>query len=162
MKPEEKFLPLNERYSQVYLGRGIHTLGLIGWILAQTGPADVIVTTFSTSIEFLSGFFNLRKKKLIRSATMVADLKASQKTMRLNALLSSCFENVFLAENHSKVVLIATDDMKVSVISSQNNTYGGRIECTFVTTDTSIYDNIYADIGKMIEKSHKINKNGDK
>ena len=156
MKPEEKFLPIDKKSNQVYLGRGIHTLGLIGWILSQTGPAEVIVTTFSTSIEFLSGFFNLRKKGLITDATMVADLKASKKTMKLDAILDSCFEHIHLAENHSKVVLIATDTEKISVISSQNNTYGGRIECTYVTTDTEIYDNLCADISTMVEKSLKI------
>lgn len=32
--------PLKQSSSQVYLGQGLHTLGLLGWILEQTGPAD--------------------------------------------------------------------------------------------------------------------------
>lgn len=47
--------PLQQSRSQVYLGQGLHTLGLLGWILEQTGPADVAVTTFSTSDAYLCG-----------------------------------------------------------------------------------------------------------
>ena len=83
--------PLNSTALQCYLGTGIHTLGLLGWILEQTGRADVYVSTFSTSEEFLNGFLNLRKKGLIRRAVMVADLKASKKTVKLNQLMSYCF-----------------------------------------------------------------------
>ena len=39
--------PLSNTPLQVYLGTGIHTLGLLGWILKQVGRADVYVTTFS-------------------------------------------------------------------------------------------------------------------
>lgn len=74
--------PLNSAALQCYLGTGIHTLGLLGWILEQTGRADVYVSTFSTSEEFLNGFLNLRKKGLIRRAVMVADLKASKKNSK--------------------------------------------------------------------------------
>ena len=45
--------PLQQNSSQVFLGQGLHTLGLLGWILGQTGLAQVAVTTFSTSDAFL-------------------------------------------------------------------------------------------------------------
>ena len=41
--------PLQQSSSQVFLGQGLHTLGLLGWILEQTGAAHIAVTTFSTS-----------------------------------------------------------------------------------------------------------------
>lgn len=44
--------PLQQSSSQVFLGQGIHTLGLLGWILEQTGAAHIAVTTFSTSDAF--------------------------------------------------------------------------------------------------------------
>ena len=57
--------PLSKCVTQTYLGTGLHTLGLLNWILQQTGRADVYVSTFSTSEAFLNGFYNLQKKKLI-------------------------------------------------------------------------------------------------
>ena len=80
MKAEVLLKPVNECGTQAYLGRGLHTFGVIEWLLAQTGPSDVIISTFSTSVEFLSAFYNLRKKGLVRSAKLIADLKASKKT----------------------------------------------------------------------------------
>lgn len=62
MKAEVLLKPVNECGTQAYLGRGLHTFGVIEWLLAQTGPSDVIISTFSTSVEFLSAFYNLRKK----------------------------------------------------------------------------------------------------
>ena len=148
--------PLSDAPNQVYLGIGVHTLGLLGWILEQTGPANVIVTTFSTSEEFLSGFLNLRKKGLIKKATMVADLKASKKTVKLDTLMTQCFDEVYLASNHSKIMLVNGDKDTVSVVSSQNNTYGGRAECTYITTDSKIFSDLGELTWKLIDQSVKI------
>lgn len=153
---QRELRPLKEKAEQVYLGIGIHTLGLLAWILEQTGPADVIVTTYSTSEEFLSGFYNLRKKGLVRHATMVADLKASKKTVKLNTLMGQSFDNVFLSSNHSKIVLVKGDNAVISVVSSQNNTYGGRAECTFITTDTSLFNDLYHQFCMLIDNSVKL------
>lgn len=148
--------PLREAPEQVYLGTGVHTLGLLGWILEQTGPANVVVTTFSTSEEFLSGFYNLRKKGLIMKATMLADLKASKKTVKLETLMRQCFDEGCLASNHSKILLVLGAKNVVSVVSSQNNTYGGRAECTFITTDTKFYSDLGEQLWKLIDQSVKI------
>ena len=66
--------PLKKSSSQVFLGQGLHTLGLLGWILEQTGPADVAVTTFSTSDAFLCGVINLRKRGLINHSALLTNI----------------------------------------------------------------------------------------
>ena len=132
---------------------GLHTLGLLGWILSQTGRADVWVSTFSTSDAFCSDFLNLRKKGLIGKASLVADLKALRKTIQLAKLMSSCFDNVYLAQNHSKIVLVQNERWTVSVISSQNQTYGDRAECTMVTTSQQAFLDLYTGLDRIIKKS---------
>jgi predicted patatin/cPLA2 family phospholipase len=106
--------PLNSNPIQYYLGTGLHTLGLLGWILGQTGRADVYVSTFSTSDAFLSGFLRLRKRGLINHSVLVADLKASKKTMQLYRLMQNSFDNVYLSMNHSKIVLVQNDKFTIS------------------------------------------------
>lgn len=146
--------PLCNTPLQVYLGTGIHTLGLLGWILKQVGRADVYVTTFSTSEEFLTGFLNLRKKGLIRHSMLLADLKAGKKTVKLNHLMSYCFDDVYLGLNHSKILLVHADSGQfVSVITSQNNTYGGRNECSMVTTDLDVFHDLYDGLKEIIKNS---------
>ena len=145
--------PLNKQATQTYLGTGLHTLGLLNWILQQTGRADVYVSTFSTSEAFLNGFYNLRKKHLIGHSVLLADLKASKKTLHLYRLMQSCFDSVYLGMNHSKIVLVQNDSHLVSVISSQNQTYGDRAECTMVTTDQMAFYNLYSGLRDIVNKN---------
>ena len=151
--------PLNKQATQTYLGTGLHTLGLLNWILQQTGRADVYVSTFSTSEAFLNGFYNLRKKHLIGHSVLLADLKASKKTLHLYRLMQSCFDSVYLGMNHSKIVLVQNDSHLVSVISSQNQTYGDRAECTMVTTDQMAFYNLYSGLRDIVD-NNSIQLNG--
>lgn len=152
MKIKELLKPLRNDTSsyQSYLCTGLHTLGLLGWILEQTGRADVYVSTFSTSDAFLSGFLRLKKKHLINHSVLVADLKASRKTVGLYRLMSACFDNVYLAMNHSKIVLVQNDHWTVSVITSQNQTYGDRAECTLITTDQETFLSLYSGLSNLV------------
>ncbi len=145
--------PLSRCTTQCYLGTGLHTLGLLNWILQQTGRADVYVSTFSTSEAFLNGFYNLQKKKLIGHSVLLADLKASKKTVKLYRLMQSCFDSVYLGMNHSKIVLVQNDSHLVSVISSQNQTYGDRAECTMVTNDQMVFYDLYSGLRDIVDKN---------
>lgn len=151
--------PLSKCVTQTYLGTGLHTLGLLNWILQQTGRADVYVSTFSTSEAFLNGFYNLRKKALIGHSVLLADLKASHKTLHLYRLMQSCFDSVYLGMNHSKIVLVQNDTHLVSVISSQNQTYGDRAECTMITTDQMAFYDLYCGLKDIVD-NNSIQLNG--
>lgn len=145
--------PIDKHLFQCYLGKGLHTLGLLSWILEQTGSADVYVSTFSTSDAFLSGFNRLKLHGKINHSVLVADLKASRKTVQLYKLMQNCFDNVYLSQNHSKIVLVQNDKYTVSVISSQNQTYGDRAECTMITTDRQSYLDLYSGLFQLVNKS---------
>lgn len=153
MRPNAVFQRISIAPTQSYLGRGIHTLGVISWLLEQTGKADIIVTTFSTSIEFVSGFNRLKAQGLVNSATLVADHKASKKTWRLDKIIKSTFDHVYLAENHSKIVILSNDHYRVSVITSQNQTYGGRIEVTMISTNEEMFRDLKGGVESMINNS---------
>ncbi|MCR4602458.1 MAG: C4-dicarboxylate ABC transporter [Prevotella sp.] len=145
--------PLSSCHLQSYLGKGLHTLGLLDWILRQTGRADVYVSTFSTSDAFLRGFLNLRKRDLIEHSVLLADLKASRKTVKLYKEMGQCFDAVYLAMNHSKVVLVQNDTHLVTVVSSQNQTYGDRAECTIITTSQEVFLEQYSGLKEMIDEN---------
>lgn len=157
--PSDILRPLATTPLQSHLGRGLHTLGLLGWILQQTGPADIYVSTFSTSDAFLRGFHNLKKKELILKSVLLADLKASKKTYRLYKEMQQNFDAVYLAQNHSKVVLVQNERWTVTVISSQNQTYGDRAECTLVTTSQEIFYEQYCGLRELVD-SNSIQLNG--
>lgn len=132
--------PVCETPIQAYFGQGLHTLGLLGWLLPQTGRADVWVSSYSTSEPFLNGFYLLAKKGLIRHSAILLDQRAAKKTLHLERLLSAAFEHVFLGQNHSKLLLVRNSLISVAVVTSQNQTYGARAESTIITTDKSVFD----------------------
>lgn len=132
--------PIRDVPLQAYFGQGLHTLGLLGWLLPQTGIADVWVSTYSTSEPFLNGFYLLRQKGVIRHSAILLDQRAARKTLHLEILLDAAFEHVFMGQNHSKLLLLRNEKMAVSVITSQNQTYGARAESTIISTDRQVFD----------------------
>ena len=132
--------PISEKPLQAYFGQGLHTLGLLRWLLRQTGKADVWVSSYSTSEPFLNGFVILREKNLIRHSAILLDQRAARKTLHLETLLANAFEHVFLAQNHSKLLLVRNEAFCVAVLTSQNQTYGARAESTILTTDKAVFD----------------------
>jgi len=131
--------PLAEKPIQAYFGSGLHTLGLLGWILSQTGPASIFVSSYSTSEPFLNGVARLRDKGLVRHGILLLDHRAARKTLQLEQLMAGVFDSVMLGQNHSKVLLVHTNRMEVTVVTSQNQTYGDRAESTIVTTDKDVF-----------------------
>ena len=131
--------PLSGTPLQAYLDNRIQLFDVIEKILAETGPAEIYISTFSTSEEFLRRIFRLRKRGWLTKAVMLTDLKASRKTVHLYTFISNVFDDVYLAENHSKVILIRNEKWMVSICTSQNQTRGNRTESGMITTDPCIY-----------------------
>lgn len=142
--------PLSGTPLQAYLDNRIQLFDVIEKILTETGPAEIYISTFSTSEEFLRQIFRLRKKGMITKATMLTDLKASRKTVNLYTFISNVFDNVYLAENHSKVILIRNSKWMVSICTSQNQTRGNRTESGMITTDPRVYLDLQEQFSKIV------------
>ncbi len=142
--------PLSGTPLQAYLDNRIQLFDVIEKILSETGPAEIYISTFSTSEEFLRQIFRLRKKGMITKATMLTDLKASRKTVNLYTFISNVFDNVYLAENHSKVILIRNSKWMVSICTSQNQTRGNRTESGMITTDPRVYLDLQEQFSKIV------------
>ena len=112
-------------------------------LLSFTGPATLAIGTFSTGEEFLRRLFSLRNRGLVHSAVLYCDIKAAEKTARLQPMLRSCFEEVNLCRNHSKVLLIHTAKGNVCVLTSQNMTRGNRMESYEIVNDENVYGTAY-------------------
>lgn len=127
--------PLAEGVCQSYIANDIQVADLIEWIVSQTGPADVDITSFSISEEFLRRIFFMRKKMPIKRLRIVIDFKATHKTLKLWPFIAQTVEHCFLSSNHSKVILVDGEDMKVAVVTSQNLTRGNRFESASIIVD---------------------------
>ncbi|MCH3994138.1 MAG: C4-dicarboxylate ABC transporter [Prevotella sp.] len=132
--------PLPEAPIQAYFGSGVHTLGILHWILKQTGKADVWVSSYSTSEPFLNGFCLMKMKGIIGNSAILLDQRAARKTLKLERLMVGAFDHVFMGQNHSKILLIRNRSFEISVITSQNQTYGARAESTVITTNHDVFE----------------------
>ena len=147
--------PLSDAPLQAYLDNRVQLFDIIEYILTQTGSASIYISTFSTSEEFLRRIFKLRQKGMLTSAVMLADLKASRKTVNLYRFISSVFDDVYLTENHSKVILIHNAQWHVSICTSQNQTRGNRTESGMISTSPEIYFKLQGQFSDIVN-NHSI------
>ena len=133
--------PLKDAPFQAYLSNAVQVADILEWILDQTGTAEIWQTSFSISEDFLRRLFFLKKKH-----------KATNKTIKLWSFIVQVVDRTFLADNHSKILLVrsARGDT-VAVVTSQNLTRGNRAESAFISTSPEIFANLHASVLDIIE-----------
>ena len=148
--------PLTEVQSQAYLSNAVQVADVLEWILDQVGQAKVWQTSFSISEEFLRRLFFIEKTGRVTEFNLILDHKATNKTLKLWVFISQVIQRTFLADNHSKILLVeAESGMTVAVITSQNLTRGNRHESAFISTDKAIFTVLKAEVEDLI-KNHSV------
>ena len=141
---------------QPYFSKGISLAGLLEWILRQTGPAEVMVSTFSTSEEFLRRMARFKSMGMVTKCSLFCDLRAARKTTVLAHFIKGVFDKVALCQNHSKVMLVSNDSFRVAVVTSQNQTRGDRFEAGIITTNQSTFFNLRLGFDRLAENSMSV------
>lgn len=144
--------PLSSTPHQAYLSNSLQVADILRWILDQTGKADIRLTSFSISEEFLRRIFLIEKEGLVNSLDIALDLKATNKTLILWPFIAQTVRNCYLTTNHSKLILVSNDRWKVAVVTSQNLTRGNRYESGFITTDPSVFDSLNSQLDYVITR----------
>ena len=143
--------PLKETPFQTYLSNAVQVADILEWILSQVGIAEVWQTSFSISEEFLRRLFFICKANKVSRINLVLDHKATNKTLKLWAFITQVIERTYLADNHSKILLVKGENgATVSVITSQNLTRGNRHESAFISTSPEIFANLYDQVNDLI------------
>lgn len=127
--------PLASCAVQPYFGRTAQLSDYIDWVLDQIGPAGMSISTFSVSEQFLRWLHRARSSGRILWCSLVCDMRAARKTSSLDSLMHSVCDEVILAQNHSKVVILDAPVVDVAIVTSQNQTRGDRFEAGIITTD---------------------------
>ena len=148
--------PLASHPTQCYLTNVLQVADVLEWVLAQVGKSTVWQTSFSISEEFLRRLFFIEKSGKVDAIHLILDFKATQKTLRLWPFLTRVIEHTYLADNHSKVILIRSETgQTVSIITSQNLTRGNRNESAIVTTDAAVFATFHASLTDIM-KNHSV------
>lgn len=148
--------PLEDRPYQAYLSNVLQVADILEWILEQVGTAEVWQTSFSISEEFLRRLFFIEKSGRVKQFNLVLDHKATNKTLKLWAFITQVIERTYLADNHSKILLVRSEaGDTVSVVTSQNLTRGNRSESAFITTDKEIFNTLHEQVEDLI-RNHSV------
>ena len=108
-------------------------------------------TSFSISEEFLRRLFFIEKSGQVKRFNLVLDHKATNKTLKLWAFITQVIQRTYLADNHSKILLVRSEaGDTVSVVTSQNLTRGNRSESAFITSDKEIFATLHAQVEDLI------------
>ena len=143
--------PLSDTPFQAYLSNAVQVADILEWILGQVGIAEVWQTSFSISEEFLRRLFFITKDKKVSRINLVLDHKATNKTLKLWAFITQVIKRTYLADNHSKILLVKSErGDTISVITSQNLTRGNRHESAFISTSPEIFANLHAQVNDLI------------
>jgi CRISPR/Cas system-associated protein Csx1 len=115
----------------------------------------IYITSFSASEEFIRKIFRFRQEASIEYMALFLDSRAALKMTSLLPFARNVFNDVYLTNNHGKVVLFDAK-RKISVCTSQNQTRGNRREATLITTDEDCYQTFLAEIQCMINNGVKL------
>ena len=145
------FRPLSELSVQSALTNEVQIADILEWVLEQVGTSEVWQTSFSISEEFIRRLYFIEKSGLVTKFNLVLDHKATNKTLKLWAFITQVIDTTYLADNHSKVLLVKSERGEmVSIITSQNLTRGNRCESAVITTDNDIFNTLHSQIQDLI------------
>ena len=135
--------PISECPIQAYLSNQLQVADVVEWCLSQMeGEATIRQTSFSISEEFIRRLYYIRRTGKVKDIQLLLDHKATNKTLRLWPFIAQTIDHCFLADNHSKLILIESPEMRVAIVTSQNLTRGNRHECAIVTTVPEVFDTL--------------------
>lgn len=144
--------PLSDVPNQAYLTNALQVADVLEWILQQVGKSKVWQTSFSISEEFLRRLFFIEKGGKVLEFNLVLDHKATNKTLKLWSFICQVMKRTYLADNHSKILLVESEaGDTISVVTSQNLTRGNRHESTFISTDKAIFAALHEQVTDLIQ-----------
>lgn len=144
--------PLADTPNQAYLTNALQVADVLEWILQQVGKSKVWQTSFSISEEFLRRLFFIEKGGKVLEFNLVLDHKATNKTLKLWSFICQVMKRTYLADNHSKILLVESEAGEtISVVTSQNLTRGNRHESTFISTDKAIFAALHGQVTDLIQ-----------
>lgn len=111
---------------------------LIIFLLRQTGPAHLFMTSYSFSQKSIEALKNRMYKKQILSLRIIVDNRVKSMSPKPFQMLSQSFD-YRCSSIHAKVALIWNDEWKLTIVTSQNATDNPKLERGTIYTDDSVF-----------------------
>lgn len=111
---------------------------LIVYLLKQTGPSHVFMSSYSFSTKSINQLNNLIEKQRILSFKVLLDNRVRSISPKPFQLISTLF-NYRCLSVHAKTALIYNDNWQLSVVTSQNATDNPKMERGIIFSDPMVF-----------------------
>lgn len=142
----ERDIPLTKAIGLIEMGTNVHyysfgnfnLVRLIVYLLKQTGPAHVFMSSYSFSTKSINQLHNLLEKQNILSFKVLLDNRVRSISPKPFQLISTMF-NYRCTSVHAKTALIYNDNFQISIVTSQNATDNPKMERGIIFTDPLVF-----------------------
>ena len=142
---EEKSLTLaigqldNGKEHHYYSWGNFNLVRLIGYLIKQTGPVHVFMTSYSFSQKSIEQLQNKISKKEILSFKVILDNRVRVMSPKPFQMIAGSFDYRCISV-HAKVALLWNDQWKISIVTSQNATDNPKLERGTIFTDPQVFN----------------------
>ncbi len=124
-----------------YSDGAFNLIQLVTYILQQTGPAHVLLTSYSIAEESVQVLHRKVEKGEILDIRFIIDNRVKSMSPKPFDVLARCFPNCYRCRAiHAKVALIYNEEWKITVIGSQNATKNPKLERGIIHTDEDVFN----------------------
>lgn len=114
---------------------------LLTYVLAQTGKADAILTTYSIAEDMLKVLKRQQDRGEIGTIRFLIDNRVRTISPKPFGCLVTAFPDAYrLRAVHAKVCLVYNDDWKVTIVGSQNATHNPKLETGVLFTSEDVFN----------------------
>lgn len=133
---------------QIEIGKNKHfyskgafnLIQLVLYLLKQTGPAHVFISSYSISEESLATLLRYKERGDILSIKFLIDNRVRTISPKPFDYLVTAFPNCYrCCALHAKVALIWNDEYCLSVVGSQNATHNPKLERGIIHTEETVF-----------------------
>ena len=135
-----------------YSDGAFNFIQLILYLLKQTGPAHLFLTSYSISIDSLNALFRKRDSGGLLSVRFLIDNRVRSISPKPFDFLVTSFPNAYrCCALHAKVALIWNENWKISIVGSQNATHNPKLERGVIHTIPEVFDFDYRQLAYEFE-----------
>ena len=129
----------NGKEHHFYSRGNFNLVRLICYLLKQTGPAHLMLTSYSFSRKSIEQLQNRIEKQEILSFKVILDNRVRVMSPKPFQMIAASFDYRCISV-HAKIALIWNDRWKITIITSQNATDNPKLERGTIFTDPEIFE----------------------
>lgn len=136
----------------MYLNMQVQSHNVFDYMLQKMGRADrMIISSFAVTEAYIRRI--IRNRERIGHLTLILDFTIASRNPRISLYASKNVDELYLVNNHSKVIYMETAGRKMAAVMSNNATNNHRFECGIILLETEQAARFGEEFQKVIQES---------